>query len=182
MIPGNIIFRQRGTKWFPGENCGMGRDHTIFATETGYVKYYLDPHKHPKRRYIGVALERNGVLPTPLNAARKRRLNMVAVPMPPREKEVERDLVAEDPTTVRQVPGSKRKELPAKKVLGLRPGYMYREGNWEIGRAAERAGITVRKFDRKDRWLAWRKRNAGIKRVAQKKAIKNTGKGKKKKI
>ena len=36
-IPGNIICRQRGTKWFPGEGVGMGVDHTIFATEPGRV-------------------------------------------------------------------------------------------------------------------------------------------------
>ncbi|QDS68898.1 hypothetical protein FKW77_007898 [Venturia effusa] len=80
VVPGNIIFRQRGTKWFPGENCDMGRDHTIFATETGFVKYYRDPAKHPKRQYIGVAFERTQTLPTPPNAARRRRLGMLAVP------------------------------------------------------------------------------------------------------
>ena len=31
MIPGNIIIRQRGTKWHPGANVGMGIDHTIYA-------------------------------------------------------------------------------------------------------------------------------------------------------
>ena len=30
VIPGNIIVRQRGTKWWPGDNVGMGKDHTIF--------------------------------------------------------------------------------------------------------------------------------------------------------
>merc|ERR1712093_576460 len=49
VIPGNIIFRQRGTHWFPGENCAMGRDHTIYATHHGYVKYCKDPEKNPKR-------------------------------------------------------------------------------------------------------------------------------------
>lgn len=39
VIPGNIICRQRGTKWHPGENVGMGRDHTIFATIEGDVKF-----------------------------------------------------------------------------------------------------------------------------------------------
>lgn len=38
--PGNIIVRQRGTKWWPGEGVGMGRDHTIFATETGHVTFH----------------------------------------------------------------------------------------------------------------------------------------------
>ena len=36
---GNIIIRQRGTKFYPGENVSMGRDHTIFATEDGVVKF-----------------------------------------------------------------------------------------------------------------------------------------------
>ncbi|MBL4918955.1 50S ribosomal protein L27 [Szabonella alba] len=38
-IPGNIIVRQRGTKMFPGEGVGMGRDHTIFATVEGRVTF-----------------------------------------------------------------------------------------------------------------------------------------------
>lgn len=37
VIPGNIIVRQRGTKFHPGENVGIGKDHTIFATVEGYV-------------------------------------------------------------------------------------------------------------------------------------------------
>ncbi len=37
--PGNIIIRQRGTKYHPGDNVGMGRDHTIFATEPGTVSF-----------------------------------------------------------------------------------------------------------------------------------------------
>ena len=39
-IPGNIIIRQRGTKWWPGEGVGMGRDHTIFATTEGAVTFH----------------------------------------------------------------------------------------------------------------------------------------------
>jgi large subunit ribosomal protein L27 len=39
VIPGNIIVRQCGTKVHPGRNVGMGRDFTIFAVETGKVKY-----------------------------------------------------------------------------------------------------------------------------------------------
>ncbi len=40
VIPGNIIVRQRGTKWHPGQNVGMGRDHTIFALVEGKVKFH----------------------------------------------------------------------------------------------------------------------------------------------
>ncbi|MGR3660219.1 MAG: 50S ribosomal protein L27 [Paracoccaceae bacterium] len=39
-IPGNIIVRQRGTKWWPGEGVGMGRDHTIFAKTEGHVTFH----------------------------------------------------------------------------------------------------------------------------------------------
>ncbi|MBK8769838.1 MAG: 50S ribosomal protein L27 [Rhizobiales bacterium] len=38
-IPGNIILRQRGTKWHPGTGVGMGRDHTIFAMVAGTVTF-----------------------------------------------------------------------------------------------------------------------------------------------
>ena len=38
-IPGNIICRQRGTTWFPGEGVGMGTDHTIFAKVEGKVSF-----------------------------------------------------------------------------------------------------------------------------------------------
>ncbi|MCF8466185.1 MAG: 50S ribosomal protein L27 [Sneathiella sp.] len=39
VIPGNIILRQRGTKWHPGVNVGIGKDHTIFAVTDGNVKF-----------------------------------------------------------------------------------------------------------------------------------------------
>ncbi len=39
VVPGNIIIRQRGTKWHPGTNVGMGRDHTIFALVEGEVRF-----------------------------------------------------------------------------------------------------------------------------------------------
>ena len=39
VIPGNIIARQRGNKWWPGEGVGEGKDHTIFATTEGAVSF-----------------------------------------------------------------------------------------------------------------------------------------------
>ena len=39
VISGNIIVRQHGTKFHPGENVGMGRDYTLFATAEGYVVF-----------------------------------------------------------------------------------------------------------------------------------------------
>ena len=40
VISGNIIVRQRGTKWWPGNNVGIGKDHTIYATSDGKVKFH----------------------------------------------------------------------------------------------------------------------------------------------
>ncbi|MDW4496551.1 50S ribosomal protein L27 [Sulfitobacter sp. D35] len=45
-IAGNIIVRQRGTKFWPGQGVGMGKDHTIFATTDGAVTF----HKGLKNR------------------------------------------------------------------------------------------------------------------------------------
>ncbi len=39
VVPGNIIVRQRGTKFHPGENVGMGKDHTLFALTEGRVQF-----------------------------------------------------------------------------------------------------------------------------------------------
>ncbi|MCB0043663.1 MAG: 50S ribosomal protein L27 [Caldilinea sp.] len=39
VIPGNILVRQRGTKFYPGINVGLGRDHTLYAMADGYVKF-----------------------------------------------------------------------------------------------------------------------------------------------
>jgi large subunit ribosomal protein L27 len=39
VLAGNILVRQRGTKFWPGAGVGLGRDHTIFATEAGTVSF-----------------------------------------------------------------------------------------------------------------------------------------------
>jgi large subunit ribosomal protein L27 len=39
VVAGNIIIRQRGTKWHPGRNIGMGKDHTLFALVDGVVEF-----------------------------------------------------------------------------------------------------------------------------------------------
>ena len=39
VIPGNILCRQRGTKWHPGTGVGIGKDHTIFAVVPGVVAF-----------------------------------------------------------------------------------------------------------------------------------------------
>jgi len=46
--PGEIIIRQRGTNTHPGENVGMGKDHTLFATSAGQVQFFYKGIKQKK--------------------------------------------------------------------------------------------------------------------------------------
>jgi large subunit ribosomal protein L27 len=51
VISGNIIARQRGTKWHPGANVGIGKDHTLFALVAGTVEFKSNPKG---RAYVSV--------------------------------------------------------------------------------------------------------------------------------
>ncbi len=51
VLAGNIIIRQRGTKWHAGTNVGMGKDHTLFATAEGAVAFQK---KANGRTYVSV--------------------------------------------------------------------------------------------------------------------------------
>ncbi len=53
VVPGNIIVRQRGTKWHPGKGVGLGRDYTIFALIEGRVVF----HKTRDRTTVHVVPE-----------------------------------------------------------------------------------------------------------------------------
>jgi large subunit ribosomal protein L27 len=53
VLAGNILVRQRGTKFWPGDNVGLGRDHTLFATATGAVKFTT---KRDDRTYVNVIM------------------------------------------------------------------------------------------------------------------------------
>ncbi|KAI9825730.1 MAG: 54S ribosomal protein L2 mitochondrial [Phylliscum demangeonii] len=189
VIPGHIIFRQRGTKWFPGHNVGMGRDHTLYALEAGFVKFYRDPDLHPKRKYIGVVFERDHSLPYPRNAPRHRRLGMQPVPIsapvstspaPARVMDADAgagaDSHAAGPTTAYQqhYPQSRRR----------RHAYLPRLTNWEIGQAADKTKGNVRAYERGDRFLAWRKAAARRARSIERRGMFRRavqGKGKKRK-
>ena len=51
VVPGNIIVRQRGTKFYPGDNVGIGKDHTIFALKEGKVIFKT---KSSGRKFVSV--------------------------------------------------------------------------------------------------------------------------------
>jgi len=65
------------------------------------------------------------------------------------------------------------KEILERGGLKMRPNYSFRQGNWEIGRIPEQEGHAqkVRKFDRSDRFLAWRRREAKKARNAEKRSL-----------
>ncbi|KAF3941116.1 hypothetical protein ABW19_dt0208501 [Dactylella cylindrospora] len=135
---GMILFRQRGTQWYPGENVGMGRDHTLYALCPGYVRHYLDP-KQPKRRFIGVAIKPNQKLPRPFNAARSRLLGLIPVTMTAEEvSHLQRKAVGKENLDYRSVdkkPG----------------GYIIKPSGWRIGKYMEENPASVPKPN-KLRW------------------------------
>ena len=51
VLAGNILVRQRGTKFYPGENVGMGKDHTLFALAEGKVTFRT---KAGGRKFVNV--------------------------------------------------------------------------------------------------------------------------------
>lgn len=174
VVPGNIIFRQRGTHWFPGENCGMGRDHTIHATAKGYVTYYKDVDRHPGRKYIGVVFERGMTLPRGKGAARRRRLGFVGrrrdmgtLAAAAAEEEEEslgriegevgdaQDSGGDGGNIVKSVapppPSSSSTTTIAKgEPPKAKKGYMYRPTNYEIGRAIETPHVIVQELPSSD--------------------------------
>lgn len=55
VLAGNIIVRQRGTKFHPGDNMGIGKDHTLFALSDGKVQFEI---KGPKnRKYVSIVAD-----------------------------------------------------------------------------------------------------------------------------
>jgi len=55
VIPGMIILRQRGTRFHPGRNVGLGRDYTIYSLIRGKVKF--EPYAKPRRKQVSVYAE-----------------------------------------------------------------------------------------------------------------------------
>jgi large subunit ribosomal protein L27 len=97
------------------------------------------------------------------------------------------EMGAAQPSTIRDVPNEQRGLKTIKKTgtneivatkLTLRPGYQYRQANWEIGRAAERSkeAQMVKPFVPGDRFAAWRKRNVRVAKNAERRAMGRGGK------
>lgn len=63
---GSIIIRQRGTKFHPGDNVGIGRDHTLFALVEGKVEF---KKRRQNRTYVNIVANDVAVAPAPPKAA-----------------------------------------------------------------------------------------------------------------
>lgn len=166
------------------------------------MRYYRDPARHPKRKFIGIVFEKNQQLPAPANAVRRRKLGMLAYQQPAFYTEQNTgNLITGQQTglpgnagqgeakssTIREEPNASRAEKVVKERVGgevverkltLRPGYQYRQANWEIGRAAERSkvALSVKPFRPGDRFAAWRKRSLRVARNAERRAMGRGGK------
>jgi large subunit ribosomal protein L27 len=63
VLAGNILVRQRGTEYHPGDNVGIGKDHTLFALKDGTVKFLVKGEKRRRTVVIDPAQQ------APLQAA-----------------------------------------------------------------------------------------------------------------
>jgi len=80
VIPGNIIVRQRGSLFHPGQHVKMGRDHTIYATVPGFVRFYKEKWMRADRKFVGVVLTRGEKLPRDdANLGRSRHFGLIDV-------------------------------------------------------------------------------------------------------
>ncbi|KAG8716205.1 60S ribosomal protein L27 [Ceratobasidium sp. 423] len=89
---GNILVRQRGTQFHPGQHVGIGKDHTLFALVPGYVRYYTlpNPTSRGQRRYVGIVQERGEKLPRDETAhGRSRYFGLVELNPPKAMSQVE---------------------------------------------------------------------------------------------
>ncbi|VEU22300.1 DEKNAAC103472 [Brettanomyces naardenensis] len=141
---GQIIMRQRGTKWYPGSNVGIGKDHTLFAMEPGYVRYYLDPF-HPKRKFIGIALGKDERLPYEHFDATHRRLGRTVLENPVAAKREEEYMSRKESLALPEILKEKgiRDQRRAAKIALLAkrlPEFIPELDDESVSLAAERLG------------------------------------------
>lgn len=129
----------------------MGRDHTIHAMATGYVKYYRDPARHPDRKYIGVVFDKADTLPYPVHAERKRKLNKTVFTIKQADPKPELS-PSGIPFQVTRVEAGE-----PDRILKLRKDYSYREDNWRIGRLVQTTGLKTKRFRTRKQWFRHRR-------------------------
>lgn len=135
-IPGNIIVRQRGTQFHPGENVGMGKDHTIFSKVEGIVSFVT---KKNNRKYISVL---------PLDAFEETPETVVATKEEPKAEEaVVAKATAPKAETKKATKKADKKGDDLKKINGIGPAFEKRLNAMGIFTYADMAAITVEKAE-----------------------------------
>ncbi len=119
-IPGNIIVRQRGTKFHPGVGVGIGKDHTIFAKEVGLVTFSVSKGN---RRFISVLPVDEATVATEVKAAKAE----PAAKKAPAKKATKGD--------------------DLKKISGIGPAFQKRLNAMGIVTYADMAALTVAKAE-----------------------------------
>lgn len=150
------------------------------------------------RRYIGVVERRGEMLPRGRGVVRKRRLGLEAREMStlssasspsPYPSDESPDVATSDKVpniiaadngapVVRDSTKETRRQVPEARARGIRPGYMYREANWQIGRVESEEMKSVRPYVKGDRFLAWRKKTRRLEVAAEKRTLRGQGKKK----
>ncbi len=135
-IPGNIIVRQRGTSFHPGENVGMGKDHTIFAKIEGVVTFVT---KKKNRKYISVLPLDAMVEEKPKAKAKKTETKAAAVKT---EKPAKEEVADAKPKKAAAKKSTKKGD-DLKKINGIGPAFEKRLNAMGIFTYADMAAITV---------------------------------------
>ncbi|KAL8905142.1 MAG: hypothetical protein Q9171_006790 [Xanthocarpia ochracea] len=130
-------------------------------------------------------MNRGDVLPRPKGERRERRLGLEAREMSTLasgggsstigDVHVTGTEEAASAPVLRDATKEARAKVPEMRELGIRPGYMFREANWQIGRAEDKKGKTVRVYQKGDRFLAWRKKKARLAKAAEKRTLRGRG-------
>lgn len=144
-IPGNIIVRQRGTKFHPGLGVGIGKDHTIFAKEAGIVTF---TRSKGNRKYISILpVDENAVIEEVVKKTKKAAPKKEDAPV---KAEVSAP-VAEEAKTEAPKKAKAKKEAKGddlKKVNGIGPAFEKRLNSMGIYTYADLAGLTLKKAEK----------------------------------
>ena len=118
-IAGNIIIRQRGTKYHPGEHMGMGKDHTLYALIDGQVSFRTT---RKDRTYVSILPEAGWVAPAPkVKKAKKVKEEAPAAEAPKAKAKKEKAPKAEKAAAPKAEAPTEKVEAPAPKVEAAAP-------------------------------------------------------------
>jgi len=152
-IPGNIIIRQRGTKFHPGENVGMGKDHTIFSKIEGVVTFTT---KKANRKHVSVL---------PIEALTEEKpVKVIATKAEPVEA-VKAKATKKAPAKAKAKKSDKKGD-DLKKINGIGPAFERRLNTMGIFTYADMSAITVDKAEKletkhddamtsPEEWMEW---------------------------